>query len=92
MSNSGGSIEPAFQFSSVTPSDTAKLTYINSDGETEVRRCKALFIGGDGNVAVKDDAGNSVTFTGVAGGSVYLISTDQVLSTGTTATSIVALF
>ena len=92
MTNAGGSIEPSFQFSAITPSDTALLTYTNSAGEVEKRRCKAIYVGGAGNLAIKDDAGNAVTFTGVTAGSVYPISTDTVMSTGTTATHLVALF
>jgi len=92
MTASGGSIESAFQFSAVTPSDSAKLTYVTSAGITEVRRCKAIFVGGAGAVAIKDDAGNACTFTGCTAGSVYPVSTDQILSTGTTASSLIALF
>jgi len=92
MSSPGGSIEPSFQFSAVTPSDTANLSYTNADGEVEERKCKALYIGVAGNVAVQDDAGNAVTFTGVLAGSIYPISTTVVMDTNTTATNIVALF
>ena len=91
-SNSGGSIEPSFQFVVVTPSDTAPLKYTTSSGFVEEKRCKALYIGGAGNVAINDDAGNSVTFVGVLAGSVIPVSTENVLNTGTTATNIVALF
>lgn len=81
------SIDPATRFKAVTPSDTVLLTYNNQQA-----RCKGLFVGGAGNLVVKDDAGNSVTFTGVLAGVMYPISTQQVMSTSTTATSIVALF
>jgi hypothetical protein len=66
----------------VTPSDT---TIIN---------CRALYIGGAGNVAVKTTAGaTAVTFTAPPVGSILPINIDggQVMSTNTTATLIVAL-
>lgn len=91
-SSPGGSIEPSFQFSTVTPSDTALLTYTTSGGEVVKRKCKALYIGVAGNVAIKDDAGTAVTFTGVLAGCVYPISTDTVMNANTTATDIVALY
>lgn len=85
--SAGGTIEPSFKFVAVTKSDTAKLTYNN-----EYVRTKALFIGGAGDVAVKNDLGTSVTFQNVPAGSVLPISTDMLLSTGTGATNVVALF
>lgn len=91
-SPSGGAWDPSFQFSAVTPSDTKKLTYTNSSSMVEEKRCKGIYVGGAGNLAIKDDAGNAVTFTGVTAGSVYPISTDTIMSTNTTATNIVALF
>ena len=91
-SSPGGSLEPAFQFSAVTPSNTALLTYTTSSGEVVKRKCKALYIGGAGNIAIKDDAGTAVTFVGVTAGSIYPISTDTVMLTNTTATSIIALY
>lgn len=66
----------------VTPSDT---TIIN---------CRALYIGGAGNVAVKTTAGaTAVTFTAPPVGSILPINIDggQVMSTNTTATLIVSL-
>lgn len=53
---------------------------------------RALYVGGTGNVAVRM-AGDqsSQTFVGVAAGSVLSICVDKVLSTGTTATSIILL-
>jgi hypothetical protein len=88
----GGSWDPSFQFSACTPSDTARLTYTNSAGIVEEKRCKAIYVGGAGNLQVKNDAGNSVVFTGVVAGSVYPISTDTIMNALTTCTGIVALF
>lgn len=81
------SIDPSFQFVTVTPSDTALLEY-----NGKKMRCRGIYVGVSGDVAVKDDAGNSVTFVGVAAGVIHAISTDRILNTGTDATDIVALF
>lgn len=77
-SSSEGPITAA---ASVTPSDSTVLT-----------TTRGLFIGGDGNIAVTMSDGANVTFTSVKGGAVYPFRVIKVLSTGTTATSIVALF
>lgn len=79
---------PAAKFTSISAGDTDKLSYNNG----EISRCRGIYVGGSGNLAVKDDAGNSVVFQSVPAGSLLPISTDQVLSTGTTATNLIALF
>ena len=66
----------------ITPSDT---TLIN---------CRALFVGGAGNLAVASSGtATAVTLTGVAAGTIVPIELNQgrVMSTNTTATLIVAL-
>jgi len=66
----------------VTPSDT---TIIN---------CRALYVGGAGNVAVKTTSGaTAVTFTAPPVGTILPINIDggQVMATNTTATLIIAL-
>lgn len=66
----------------VTPSDTATVN------------CRALFIGGAGNVAIKTTAtATAVTFSGLIAGSTLAVMIDggQVLATGTTATLLIAL-
>ena len=74
-------IYPVSNWASVTPSDTARL----SGG-----RCRAILIGVGGNVAVRNEDGTTTTLVGLVAGGLYPVSTDQILSTGTTATSIVA--
>ena len=65
----------------VTPSDT-----------TELGPCKALYIGGAGNVSVwMPNQSTPVTFFAVPVGTVLPVSARRVLATGTTATNIVAL-
>lgn len=55
-------------------------------------RCRSLFIGGAGTVVAVRDDGTAITFAGVAAGSTLAIGCIRVNSTGTTATSIVALY
>lgn len=69
----------------VTKSDTT--IYDNSAGGP----FQALWIGGAGNVAVRDLTGVVNTFAGCAAGGVVPIQCDKVMSTNTTATSILGL-
>jgi len=68
-------------YSAVTPSDSTDFDSI----------CRAIYVGGAGNlVAVRHD-GTAVTFTGVPAGTVLPIAVRRINSTSTTATAIVAL-
>jgi hypothetical protein len=51
-----------------------------------------LYVGGAGDVAIKCENGTSATLVGVPAGSFIPGRIVQVLSTGTTATDIVALY
>lgn len=79
-------IASAEKFAALTASDTTKFTW-----EGDVVRTKALFVGGAGDLAVKDHAGNTVTFQNIPAGSVLPISTDMLLA-ATTATNVIGLF
>jgi hypothetical protein len=72
---------PATHGFSVTPSDTLDLTEVT----------RALYVGSGGAVALRLLSGQSVTFAGVAAGSILPVRADRVLATGTTAGSIVGL-
>ncbi len=64
----------------VTKSDTTVFTRIPS----------ALYVGTAGDVTVRSEAGDSLVFQAVAGG-IIPCRVDKVMSTGTTASFIVAL-
>jgi hypothetical protein len=66
----------------VTPSDSTAFS----------RPTKYLYVGGTGNLTVIDGAGNSVLFQSVPAGAVLPIACTKVMSTGTAATKIVAMF
>lgn len=53
---------------------------------------RALYIGGAGDVAVRMKDGTLPIFVGATAGSILPIQVDKVLSTGTTATSMLALY
>lgn len=82
MSNYGPNSDlPAERASAVTPHDTNEIASV----------CRALYIGGGGNITVRMGGAN-VVFVAVPQGTILPIRTDMVLSSGTTATSIVALY
>ena len=66
----------------VTPSDSVSLSLV----------CSALYIGAAGTVAVVQADGTVVSFVGALAGSIIPIQCKRVNATGTTASSIVALY
>lgn len=66
------------------------VTKSNSTVFTQPTR--ALYVGGTGDVAVRMVDGTTPTFVAVPAGALLPIRVDQVLSTGTSATSIIGLF
>lgn len=78
-----GPESPAVAALSVTPSDTVELTGFP----------RALWVGNAGDVAgkLRDDS-TAVTFVGVQAGTLLPFAFKLVKSTGTTATSIVAVY
>jgi hypothetical protein len=69
-------------YAAVTPSDSTDFDSI----------CRAIYVGGAGNVVAVRHDGTAVTFTGVPAGTVLPIACRRVNSTSTTATAIVALY
>jgi hypothetical protein len=76
---------------SLAPKYTKAAAVTTSD--STVLKCKAFYVGGAGNVAIKTDSGaTAVTFTAVIVGHVYEIECYNIMATNTTATAIVALW
>ncbi len=75
--NYGAIFAPAPDAEAVTPSDTTYHGYT------------ALYVGVTGDVTVRTEAGNLVTFVAVPAGAILPIRAQQVRGTGTGATSIV---
>lgn len=66
---------------------------VTKSDATVLPATRGLYIGGAGDVAVSMAADDSsVTFTAVPAGTVLPVRVKKVLSTGTTATTIVALW
>jgi hypothetical protein len=64
-----------------------------SDSTIFVQPTRALYVGAAGNITVDmADGGTSVLFVAVQGGTILPIQVTRVYATGTTATSIVALY
>jgi hypothetical protein len=66
----------------VTPHDTNDLTYVT----------RGVYVGGAGTLKVNMQDSGTVTFTGVPVGTLLPIRATRVFSTGTSATSILALW
>ena len=71
-----------------TANDAATVT----KSDTTVVNCDAIYVGGAGDVAVVTAKGTTVTFTGVPAGTILPVKCSKIMSTNTTATSMVALF
>jgi len=76
------SSDPYTNAIAVTPHDTNDLTYVT----------RGVYVGGAGTVKVNMQDSGTVTFTGVPVGTLLPIRATRVYSTGTTATTILALW
>jgi len=76
-------IDPAVTYAAITTSDT-----VNFSGGP----CRAIYVGGIGDVVAVDDDDNAVTFTDVSAGTILPIRAKRVNATSTTATAMVALY
>jgi len=73
-------------------SNTYAAAAVTTSDATVIPKTRALWVGVAGNVAVRMAGdGSLVTFTGAAVG-ILPVQVDKVLSTGTTATTILALY
>ena len=66
---------------SVTPSDSAEIPITRS-----------LFIGTNGNIKVTMADGQEITFINLTAGTIFPIQVVKVWSTGTTVTTVIALY
>jgi hypothetical protein len=81
----------AFRTADATVSAHGAIAVVKSDA-TVFPVCRALYVGTTGDVAVTmADGQTSLVFTAVANG-VFPVQVVQVLSTGTSASNIVALY
>lgn len=80
-SNASALDSPARSAAAVTPG-TSPLSTV----------ARGLYVGSSGNVTVTMAGGGDVLFVGIAGGTILPVRVSHVLATGTTASSIVALW
>jgi hypothetical protein len=80
MNNSTSASE---YLATVTPNDSTDLPFGQPRG---------IYVGVTGDVVVRDNGGNNVTLTAMLAGVVHPIAARRILSTGTTATGIVAIY
>lgn len=59
--------------------------------DTNAQLAAALYTGSGGSIAVRTDAGTTLTFANVTAGTILPVKVNRVLSTGTTATGIIGL-
>jgi hypothetical protein len=79
---SSGLNSPAFRAAAVTPDNSTDLPSF----------ARGLYVGGAGDVKVDTAGADTVTFAGVPAGSLLPVRVRRVYATGTTATSIVAVW
>ena len=60
--------------------------------DTDLVGVRAVYVGGTGTLVVMRPGGANVSFVGVPAGAILPIRVRQIVSAGTTATNIVALF
>jgi len=90
-------ILPSTRFKAITKSDTVLQSYACATQSSGVAKpltvtgFKAIYVGGAGDVYVKNDAGTSVAFQNVPAGSLLPISGVYVTA-ATTATNLVCVF
>ena len=77
----GGFEAPAGDAAAVTPNDS-----------TTMNATRGLYVGSGGNISVDMMQGGAVTFTAVPTGVILPVRVVKVNSTGTTASSILALY
>jgi hypothetical protein len=80
MAGHSRDISSAYDGVAITPSDA-----------TIIPTTRAIYVGVTGNINVRMASGNTVLFSNVAVG-VFPIQVDQVLSTSTTATTMIAMY
>lgn len=72
---------PATDAFEITPSDSVNFN----------ENCRAIYVGGDGDVALVTKGGQTVTFVGLVAGLILPVRASRVNSTNTTATDLIGL-
>jgi hypothetical protein len=70
-----------YQSNPYTPSDSADIPTAPDGGD-----CRAIYVGGAGNVAINCSGGGTALYTGMSAGQRIVCNPTRILATGTTAT------
>lgn len=73
-------------------SATHAVAITPSDGSDLAVECRAVYVGGAGNMNVDLPDGGTVLFSGLTAGSILPVRVRRVRSTSTTASNLVALY
>ena len=73
-------------------SSATRATEVTPNDATEYSECRAIYVGSGGDLAITTRGGDSVTLVAVPTGSLLPVDAKIILSTGTTASSIVIVF
>lgn len=73
--------DPATSFAPITPSDS-----------TDMATCRGIYVGVGGNIVAVAENNNVATFSDVPAGSILPVRAKRINATGTTASSLVALY
>jgi len=65
---------------------------ITPDAPLALGTCRAIYVGGAGDISLDDIGGETIVFVGVLAGSILPVQTSLVNSSATTATNLVALY
>jgi hypothetical protein len=77
------STEPISSAATITPNNGVTFTTI----------CRAVYIGGAGNLTIDvADGGTNIAFNGLTAGTILPVRTKRVYATGTSATALVCLY
>lgn len=76
----------------LSPINDAQAVTPNDGTDLPGGACRALYVGGAGNVQIDTAKGTTVTLTALAAGQVHFIRAKRVRAAATTATNIVALY
>lgn len=75
----------------ISASDTVPVVYDSTVAGCSIKP-RGIYVGGTGNLTVKDDNGNSTLIEAIPVGTLLPIAPVYVMATGTSATKLVALF
>lgn len=78
---------PEYQSNPHTPSDSVDIPSGPDGGD-----CRAIRVGGAGNVTMQLVGGGTAVYTGMSAGQIIVCNPTRIMATGTTATALMVLY